>query len=116
MSTDGIPEVSLTFPDGSEDSLQLKHAFDEATCAYRGRLRNDPKACVAVTGCAGQDPLDITIAGKTGGLFQLGLDGVTEDAAHRMERDDNEEHHDDEDEGNMSTPFPPFPHKPRRNR
>ena len=50
-------------PGGYEDSLHLKHAIDESTCAFRGHLRNDPQACVAVTGCPGQDPLEITMIG-----------------------------------------------------
>jgi len=120
VSSNGIPGIDITMPDGSEDSLHLKHAIDESTCAFRGHLRNDPQACVAVTGCPGQDPLEITIAGKTGGLFKLGLDGITEDATNadprvvKFDREDpigdgGEDHDIDE---NMSKPMPSIPDGP----
>ena len=65
----GIPEIAITFPDGHEDELILEKHFpnEEARmenkehCNYFGHLKNDPQACVAVTGCYGQDKLDFTI-------------------------------------------------------
>ena len=64
-----IPEIAITFPDGHEDELILEKHFpnEEARmenkehCNYFGHLKNDPQACVAVTGCYGQDKLDFTI-------------------------------------------------------
>ena len=64
-----IPEIAITFPDGHEDELILEKHFpnEEARmenkehCNYFGHLKNDPQACVAVTGCYGHDKLDFTI-------------------------------------------------------
>ena len=64
-----IPEIAITFPDGHEDELILEKHFpnEEARmenkehCNYFGHLKNDPQACVAVTGCYGRDKLDFTI-------------------------------------------------------
>ena len=64
-----IPEIEITFPDGHEDELVLEKHFpneearmeNEDHCNYFGYLKNDPEACVAVTGCYGQDDLEFTI-------------------------------------------------------
>ena len=64
-----IPKIAITFPDGHEDELILEKHFpnEEARmenkehCNYFGHLKNDPQACVAVTGCYGHDKLDFTI-------------------------------------------------------
>ena len=64
-----IPEIAITFVDGFEDELVLEKHFpsEEARlenkehCNYYGHLKNDPNACVAVTGCYGQDDLEFTI-------------------------------------------------------
>ena len=65
----GIPEIAITFPDGHEDELILEKHFpndqarmeNEDHCNYFGRLKNDPQACVAVTGCYGRDKLEFTV-------------------------------------------------------
>ena len=64
-----IPAIAITFADGFEDELVLEKHFpsEEARlenkehCNYYGHLKNDPNACVAVTGCYGQDDLEFTI-------------------------------------------------------
>ena len=64
-----IPEIDIIFPDGHEDELVLEKHFpnEEAQmengdhCNYFGRLKNDPEACVAVTGCYGMDDIEFTI-------------------------------------------------------
>ena len=64
-----IPEIDIIFPDGHEDELVLEKHFpneeaqmeNEDHCNYFGHLKNDPDACVAVTGCYGQDDLEFTI-------------------------------------------------------
>ena len=61
--------VSVTFPDGHEDTLILeRHHFLEKdrtdqgeACNYIGHLKNDPEACVAMTGCPGSDDVEFTI-------------------------------------------------------
>ena len=64
-----IPEIAITFPDGHKDELILEKHFpnkearmvNKEHCNYFGHLKNDPQACVAVTGCYGEDKLDFTI-------------------------------------------------------
>ena len=77
LESSKLPKISLTFPDGTEDTLILNHNDIDEDCNYFGHLKNNIEACVAVTGCAGKDPLVITIAGKDGGMFELSLDGQT---------------------------------------
>ena len=68
-SSNGVPMVSVTFPDGHEDTLILeRHHFLEndrtdqgEACNYIGHLKNDPEACVAMTGCPGSDDVEFTI-------------------------------------------------------
>ena len=74
-----VPEIFLTFPDGSKDSLELDHNDRAEDCAYFGHFRNRAnKACIAVTGCPGVEPLLITISARKGlAMFELGLDGIT---------------------------------------
>ena len=45
-------------------------------CDYIGHLAGDLNTCVAVTGCVGSDPLEITMIGDQGGLYRMDLDGV----------------------------------------
>ena len=62
-----IPEVDIIFPDGHQDELILEKHFpnaeaqmeNEVHCNYFGHLKNDPEACVAVTGCYGMDEFTI---------------------------------------------------------
>ena len=62
-SNDGVPSVSVLFPDGYKDTLILSkfHANDEDRianeehCNYAGHLLNEPEACVAMTGCFGSE-------------------------------------------------------------
>ena len=81
-----IPEIAITFPDGRQDELILEKHFpnDEARleneehCNYFGHLKNDLDACVAVTGCYGQDDLEFTIMSKNilgFNMFVLEKDG-----------------------------------------
>ena len=72
-----IPKISVVFPSGREDTLVLNHNDRDEECNYFGHLNHDNEACIAVTGCPGKEPLVITIAGKDGGMFELGLDGNT---------------------------------------
>ena len=81
-----IPEIAITFADGFEDELVLEKHFpnEEARlenkehCNYYGHLKNDPTACVAVTGCYGQDDLHFTIMSDHSlnqNMFVLDKDG-----------------------------------------
>ena len=88
-----IPEIAIIFADGFEDELVLEKHFpnEEARlenkehCNYYGHLKNDPTACVAVTGCYGQDDLHFTIMSDHSlnqNMFVLEKDGqlrVSED-------------------------------------
>ena len=70
-SSTSIPEIQITFPNGHQDNLILhKHYSSDLQktrskehCNYLGHLEKDVKACVAVTGCIG-DEMDFTITSK----------------------------------------------------
>ena len=70
-SKTSIPEFHITFADGHEDKLILhRHFISDAermdgqmNCNYLGHLEKDASACVAVTGCLGQD-MELTINSK----------------------------------------------------
>ena len=100
-----IPEIAITFPNGHQDELILEKHFpnDEARlenkehCNYFGHLKNDLDACVAVTGCYGQDNLDFTIMSEyiSGpNMFVLEKDGqvraVENDVAFQIGQIKNE--------------------------
>ena len=62
-SMSAIPIIDIVFPDGHEDKMALKRHFvlDEdkqngnLRCNFLGRLEKDREACLAVTGCPGQE-------------------------------------------------------------
>jgi len=64
-----IPEVRIIFPDGHEDSLVLNYYYPteearmegKATCNLFGHLKNEPEACVGVSGCYGSEDMHFTI-------------------------------------------------------
>ena len=66
-----IPEIQIVFPDGHADSLILHRHYvsdlerleSKPNCNYLGHLEKDLQACVAVTGCLGQD-MELTINSK----------------------------------------------------
>ena len=81
-----IPEIDIAFPDGHLDEIVLEKHFsneedrmaNEEHCNYFGHLKNDPNACIAVTGCYGRDDLEFTIlAGHSmsNHMFVLQKDG-----------------------------------------
>ena len=63
-SEDGSPTLSIIFPDGFQDKIFLqKHdEAEENDCHYIGHLEKETSACVAMTGCPGQDALEFTIS------------------------------------------------------
>merc|ERR1719394_413026 len=61
-STNGLPSIRVTFPNGQTDTLVL-HQFtddgiDEDTIF---QSRSEPEACLAVTGCSGLEDVDLSI-------------------------------------------------------
>ena len=68
-SYNGVPSVSVVFPDGYKDTLVLSkfHANEKDRiankehCNYIGHLANEPEACVAMTGCLGSEDVHFTI-------------------------------------------------------
>ena len=70
-SSKSIPEIQVTFPNGHRDNLVLhKHYSSKLQknstkeyCHYLGHLEKDDQACVAVTGCVGEE-MDFTISSK----------------------------------------------------
>ena len=93
-SLDNSPRVTITFPDGYQDTLNLRHFYtnekeksvEEAnTCAYVGHLEREPGACVAMTGCYGEEDVEFSIASKHSvgsGLYKWNLDGEVEIIQH----------------------------------
>ena len=77
-SINEIPEIRIAFPDGHEDTLVLRRhtntdldrLISKPNCNFIGSLKNDRKACVAVTGCPGQD-MDFTINSEHNTLTNL---------------------------------------------
>ena len=74
-SPTSIPAIDITFPDGHEDSFVLNRHYSseeernaqELKCNFFGHLEKESSACVAVTGCLGQDDLEMTINSKHSG-------------------------------------------------
>ena len=74
-SVNGVPFIDITFPDGHKDSLVLQRFYPSEqakhertlACNFIGHLEKDRSACVAVTGCPGQDDLEFTINSKHSG-------------------------------------------------
>ena len=67
-SLSAIPKIGIVFPDGHEDRMILKKHFvsdeerelDASNCNFLGRLEKDKEACLAVTGCPGEE-MEFTI-------------------------------------------------------
>jgi len=72
----GTPSISITFADGQSDMLILDKYYSNEEdrmaqghlgipnmdeCIYSGHLADEPEACVAMTGCAGSDDVELTI-------------------------------------------------------
>ena len=64
----GNPQISVTFPNGVTDRLVLKkHSDRDDHCHYIGNLENERDACVAVTGCLGQEDVELTVLSRHAG-------------------------------------------------
>ena len=68
-SSNDIPSIVVTFPDGHADRLMLrKHYFNEEDrmneCHYTGHLAHEKYACVSMTGCIGSEDILFTIISK----------------------------------------------------
>ena len=69
---EGIPTINIAFPNGHEDTLILQRFYaspearieGEKHCNFFGHLKNEPNACVAVTGCYGKENMEFTINSK----------------------------------------------------
>ena len=68
-TSNGVPSVSIEFPDGYKDALLLNKFYGNEEdrmanvqrCHYIGHLVNEPEACVAMTGCLGSEDVELTI-------------------------------------------------------
>ena len=73
---DGIPSIDITFPDGFQDHFVLeRHYMTEMDrmakkmhCNFIGHLAKDTEACVAVTGCPGEE-MEFTINSEHAGAY-----------------------------------------------
>ena len=71
-SSNDIPSIVVTFPDGHADRLMLrKHYFNEEDrmasrneCHFTGHLAHEKDACVSMTGCIGFEDILFTIISK----------------------------------------------------
>ena len=57
-----------------EDRLEV----EENSCAYIGHLKKDMEACVAMTGCFGQEPVEFSVISdrvEDSGAYVWNLDG-----------------------------------------
>merc|ERR1711899_272317 len=66
ISPDGIPRVEVTFADGFKDTLVLRRyssnkKFTEVNCNFVGHLAKEKNALVAMTGCLGEEDVELTI-------------------------------------------------------
>ena len=69
---DMAPSFEIVFPNGQRDFLELdifypseeSRQLRKSGCNYFGHLKYETSACVAVTGCLGQDDLEFTINSK----------------------------------------------------
>ena len=66
--TSALPMIEITFPDGHRDKMILREhsVFNynkSETCNFLGHLEKDTEACLAVTGCPGQE-MKFTIHSK----------------------------------------------------
>ena len=88
-SLDGIPNFHIQFPDGHTDTFVLDRFYSSDQdrmvqrphCNYFGHLAKDTRACVAVTGCYGIEPMEFTINSKHSGsksMYVLKTDGTLE--------------------------------------
>ena len=70
-SAQGIPSIAITFTNGIKDALVLERFYPteqsriekEVSCNFIGSLENENTACVAVTGCPGEE-MAFTIKSK----------------------------------------------------
>merc|ERR1712008_376834 len=70
-SARGIPSIDITFANGVKDALVLERFYPteqsrmekKVSCNFIGSLENENTACVAVTGCPGEE-MAFTIKSK----------------------------------------------------
>lgn len=83
---DGSPNLIITFPNGAQDSTVLSKFYSNEEerlariehCNHIGYLANDQDTPIAVTGCPGQDDLEMTILSEhflDSPMFKWKLDG-----------------------------------------
>lgn len=68
-SSDGAPRIQIEFPDKYKDTLVLEKFYGNEEdrkaninwCHYIGRLENEPESGVAMTGCIGNEDVELTI-------------------------------------------------------
>ena len=88
-SYNGAPSVSVEFSDGYKDTLILDKFFgndydrmeNKEHCNYIGHLAIEQEACVAMTGCVGEEDVEFTILSshaKESSLFKWNKDGNVE--------------------------------------
>ena len=64
-----IPEIKISFSDGSTDTLVLSRYYSNREeelsgikrCNFIGNLANEVEACIGMTGCPGSEDVEFTI-------------------------------------------------------
>ena len=73
----GTMQQEFVTGEGVEDIEGIEE--EEDTCAYVGHLANEPEACVAMTGCFGQEDVEFSIASShaaDSGTYSWNMDGT----------------------------------------
>ena len=83
--SEGFPSISIAFSDGYNDNMVLNKFEDEDLeeneCIFTGHLEKETSACIALTGCPGNDDVELTIFSKhteTSGVMKWSKDGSVE--------------------------------------
>ncbi len=98
-SRSDAPTVDITFVNGIKDTLILHRHFTgdvmrrsgKMTCNFLGHLKNEPEACVALTGCPGEEKVSITLFSNNNHnhfMYEWHQDGTVEgiDSAFKVNR------------------------------
>merc|ERR1719507_733486 len=91
-SKDGIPEVTVTFPEHQSDIMLLNRFYlneeDRIAglerCNFVGKLASDPLSSIAMTGCVGSEDVEFTIFSKNvGSMYRWTKEGELEDGDYQ---------------------------------
>jgi len=94
-SKDGIPEVTVTFPEHQSDIMLLNRFYlneeDRIAglerCNFVGKLASDPLSSIAMTGCVGSEDVEFTIFSKNvGSMYRWTKEGEVEEIENPLKK------------------------------